>query len=300
MNASQRDDASRQPQRFAWNGISFLTPANWNLSAYKFSRSLTRVEFEDDYSLRLEIEWTRPKRQLDIHKIQQRYEQAARKLTRAATSSTQLKQVPPGWAVFLYNAPGSWRLLTAFVISTEPRLFGFVKIHCPPQTSEDPADVINLIAESFRIHCDTMTPWACYDMSFDLPREFSLLSTSFEAGRKLMVFHWRLRKLYIWQFSLANILLKDCTPEQWSAEFLNSHKQIKGPTFSAGTDGRIQSKRSRRYLLGHFDEIGRLCFRYDAHCCHDEDNNRLILRVFNYSKAPDLAMLPKDCILAQS
>jgi hypothetical protein len=279
---------------FAWDGVSLLIPDTWNLAGYSFSKGLTHVEFEDDCTLRMEAEWIRPPRRLDIGKIQKRYGKAAKKLTRAALKSYQCEDAPAGWSAFVYELPGGERLLTAFFLTPDFSLFNFVRIRFGPQDTEDEEDVLKLVAASFRTHQEGEVPWALYDISIALPSDFRLLSTSIQAGRKLLVFQWRLRRFFLWHFSLADILLKQQKLEEWAAEFLNSFKGIKGPTFAAGHDGEIIGRRKWGHRLGHFEEIGRLCFRYCAKAIHDSEKNRVVLWVFNYRKAQDLEKIPRN------
>ena len=52
-------------------------------------------------------------------------------------------------------------------------------------------------------------------------------------------------------------------------------------------DGVATEKR-RRYLLGHHEEIGRWCFRYQVTCRHVPERNIILLTVFNYRRKVDL------------
>ena len=185
-------------------------------------------------------------------------------------------------------------MLTAYFLGPRSALFSFFRVHFGPDDKESDKEMLKLITTSFRIHREGVIPWALYDVSFELPSDFRLVNTSLQAGRKLLIFHWRLRRLYLWYFSLADILLKERRLEEWAAAFLNSYKGIKGPTFAPGADGEIRVKRSWRRRLGHFEEIGRLCFRYHVRAIRDPEKNRVILLVFNYRKARDLEKIPES------
>jgi len=119
-----------------------------------------------------------------------------------------------------------------------------------------------------------------------------LLATSFQAGRQLMIFEWRRRRLLLWFFSLADLLLKNRMPEDWCAEFLNGFKGIQGPAFRAGAEpGVLSVRRRRRYPLGHGEEIARWCFRYQARCVPLAAQNQLVLWVFQHRAVTDLDFL---------
>jgi hypothetical protein len=279
---------------FAWDGVSFDVPDTWQLANYSFRHNVTRVELEDDYALRLEAEWARPRYRVDPGKIQKRFTKASRKLVEAASKTERLPETRPCRAPLLYSMPDRSQLLICFVLVSEPKFACFFRIYFNPDDPEKPRSFLKRIARSFQLHHGDTTPWAFYDMSFKLPAEFRLAQTTLEAGRKLLVFHWRLRRFFLWQCSLANLVLKDQTPEQWAADFLNKRKDIRGPKFEPGHYGTIETRRGWPYILGHYEEIGRLCFRYRARVIHDEENNRLILWVFHYRQPEDVHRLPKE------
>ncbi len=277
---------------FAWDGVSFLVPGGWHLAGYSFGKNVTRVQLEDDYALRLEAEWTRPRRPPDLRKVESRFSRASKRLVRAAKRTDRLDDVLPGGPAFLYTMPDGAKLLTAFLSASESTLSCFLRIHFQPDDRETPRAVLSLIATGFRAHVGATVPWSLYDISIELPSDFRLVSTSLQAGRKLLVFQWRLRRFYIWHFSLANILLRDRTLEEWAAEFLNSFKGIRGPTFIPGANGTVLARRRWPYVVGHFEEIGRWCFRYQAKCVHDPKRNRVILWAYNYRRPEDVEKIP--------
>lgn len=288
-------DRPNRPQStclFAWDGVSFQVPDGWHLSSYVLRKNLTRVVLEDDYSVRLEAEWTRPKRPVNLKKTRDRAARAAKPLAAAATHKRELSATGSAHSVVLYTMPDKSTLLTAFLSPPGSTLFCLLRLHSGPEDRDDPAVVLKLIAGSFTVHRGDTVPWAVYDISMELPVDFRLASTSLEAGRKLFVFEWRLRRLYVWHFSLADILLKGRAPEQWAAEFLNAFKGIPGPVFSPGVGGEIEARRPLLHFLGQFEEIGRRCFRYRAQCIHNKETNRITLWVYNYRHPDDLEKLP--------
>jgi hypothetical protein len=292
----RRARKAMQSHPFAWDGVSFLVPERWNLSGYSFKKGVTYTEFEDEYGLRLEAQWLRPESTLKAAKVQKRYARAAGKLSRVAEKTTQLENVPPGWSAFLYKLAEERQVLTAFILPEDSSLFAFFRFHFDQKDAERPGEALKLITSSFRTYHQGNVPWAVYDVSFELPFEFNLTSTSFQAGRKMFSFEWRMRRFYLWFFSLADILLKGCVLEEWAADFLNAFKGIKGPTFFPGEDGEIRIRRTWRYRLGHVEEIGRLSFRYAAKAIHDREKNRIILWAYNYRRPGDLDRIP-ECLL---
>jgi hypothetical protein len=57
------------------------------------------------------------------------------------------------------------------------------------------------------------------------------------------------------------------------------------------------ARRGRAYPLGHFDEVGRWCFRYAIHARRDAERNTIALAMLNYRHPSDLAMIvPSDLV----
>ena len=282
---------------FAWAGVSFRLPEAWQLSNYSFSRHTTTVKFEDDYTRRLQVEWIPLKRAgTDITKIHQRYAKAARKLTASAIKSKEIKSLPAPWTAFLYHMPDGARLLTVFALLPDPDLFCFMQINFAPADPERPAAVAELITSAFATHFAGFTPWSFYDVSFELPADFRLVNTSFQAGSKLLIFQWKSRRLYLWHFSLAEVLLKNRQLDEWVADFLNAYPGIKGRHFTLRDDGSIDPRRTWRYRLAHHEEIARWCYRYLISWQHDPSKNQIRLTVFNYRKENDLSRIPEGLI----
>jgi hypothetical protein len=298
---------ARRQRTISWDGLSFAVPANWELALYKrVKRKIWHLEIEDEYSVRLDIEWIAPKSPLDIPTVLGRYEKGASQLTRKAASSKAVDNMPEGWNAthhLLRDTEGrkgqkglqstEHGLTTAFHVSPDKRLFCFVLLHTYPESPEGPVGTIRDFAKGFVRHDGPLIPWQLYDLSFELPRDFLLEYTQFDIGAKLMVFRWRWRKLYLWHFSCADRFLdQGQSKEEWATAFLNSFRHIRGLRFDPGRNGEILWRRRRRHLFGHRDEIVRGCRRWQARCRRDEENNQLMLWVFNYRKDSDLEKLP--------
>ena len=110
----------------------------------------------------------------------------------------------------------------------------------------------------------------------------------------MMVFEWRLRRLFIWFFSLADVILREKRIEQWAVEFLNGFKGLQGPKFIPVQNGEIHTRISWRYPFGQFEEIFRWCFRYKARCIHLPEKNQIVLYAFNYRNEIDVSKIAAD------
>lgn len=280
-----------QTSRFAWDGFSFQVPCDWNLSDYSFRGRTATLKMEDDETLRLEMEWARMKKSVDHSILQNRCESLAAKLAEAGAQSAPIGALPEGWAATLFSMPDGRRLLTAYRLLPGCPFLCIFQLHFPSASLREPPRLIRIIASSFQLHEEENIPWKFYDISLRINRKFRLTGTSLLAGQKLLTFEWRLRRLYVWFFSLADMILRQKKMEEWCADFLNRFKGIQGPRFVPGDQGGIHARFSPRYPFGQFEEIGRWCFRYHARCRHIAEKNHIVLFVFNHRKLDDMAMI---------
>ena len=278
--------------RFAWDGFSFNVPRDWDLSDYKFTGRTAMLKMEDDENLRLEMEWMRMKREVNRSALHNRCAEIAEELADAGAEPSPVGALPDGWSATLFSMPDGRRLLTAYRLLPGCRFFCLLQLHFPAASLREPPRLARQIASSFRLHDEETTiPWEFYDVSLRVNRAFRLTGTSLLAGQKLMAFEWRLRRLSVWFFSLADRILKQKKTEEWCADFLNRFKGIQGPRFAPGNDGEVLTRFSYRHPFGQFEEIARWCFRYQARCRLLAETNHIMLYAFNYRKFDDLALI---------
>lgn len=280
---------------FAWNGLAFLTPKNWELSETELSKGINRIVLEDDAMPRLELDWITPKDALDKDKVQKQCQKQTRKLSEAACEVVEVKGISNEWTAHEYRMPDSRTLLIAYRVpsdTTSP--FAFFRLHFSPKTSESPAVCFRSIAKSFSWYNAGLTPWSFYDVDFRLNRDFRLVATSLQAGRKTLSFEWRLRRLFLWYFSLADIVLREKSLAQYCADFLNNLKLLPVPLWIPQGDTALSYKRHKLYFLGQFEEIGRMCFKYHAEARLFPDKNQIALWVIQYRKESDLEKLSEE------
>jgi hypothetical protein len=187
--------------------------------------------------------------------------------------------------------PDGKRLVAAFKLVPESNFFCFLKMYFEKAGKREADRILRRLAETFRLSEQGLVPWAVYDVSFKLRHEFKLGATSFQAGRKLLVFEWRLRRLYLMFFSLADLLCKDRSMEKWSADYLNGFKGISGVKFAEGSAGEIVAVHNGWRFLGNMEPVMRGCLRYKAWCRLVPDKNQMLLGVWNYRRHEDLAFL---------
>lgn len=293
---------------FAWEGVSFTIPHNWELAIYKFPKGgTTRLEFEDEYAVRLEMEWIRPRRPVEESAVHERYKSTAEKLTAQADVSAPILGLPPDWHATLYTfkevIPTKRKkgltvvrhsLITAFHLPPGGRFFAFLQIHWLPTDTDDPVAILRQLTRDFRLHdAEPMRLWQLYDIAFTLPAEFKLEQAHVAVGSKLMRFSWRRRRLLLWHLSCADQFITPTTDgSRWVTAFLNSNTGFKGIHFFPGPEGTVIWKRRRRYPFGHREEWGRRCMHYAIHYFIDTSRNQLIVWVFQYRSESDLDQIP--------
>ncbi|MFA7158933.1 MAG: hypothetical protein WC299_06470 [Kiritimatiellia bacterium] len=276
---------------FAWQGFSFEIPSGWNLSEHTTAAGISCARFFDDFSCRLEFEWTCARRRMRIEEIRKRYDKVAASMRAAGAQAENIEDMPGSWAACLYTMPEGRRLMAAFRLAPENNFFCLLKMHFENASAREAERIVRRLAGTFRLHEQGPAPWAVYDIDFHLSADFKLAATAFQAGRKMMVFGWRGRRLYMNFFSLADLLCRDKPMEQWCADFLNGFKAVSGAKFSPGTAGEIAVEHQWWRFWGNVEPLLRACPRYRAWCRLVPDKNQVFLGVFNYRGECDLAAL---------
>lgn len=277
-------------REFAWDGLAFRVPHDWHLSNYAFGPRESSLRMQDATSVRLEAEWTRTHR-ADAATILKRYRKKAGAWESIADETSGIERLPAHWTGFVYRMPEQRVLLVAFYLHPSGSIAVLLRLHFENTGKHKALGVFRGIAESFTWRERGTIPWTVYDMQWLVPREFRLVETAFEAGRKFMCFEWRLRRLLVWRFSLAHLALRDRSLDAWAAEVLNSSKLLKGPRFVPDGRGGLDARRNRRHGLRHYEEIGRWCFRYRVLVAHDPHADAIKLAVYQHRTRRDLTMI---------
>jgi hypothetical protein len=277
--------------RFAWDGLSFDVPTDWDLAYQETRLGITRIRLEDPVAVRLSAEWAEPAGGMDLGRIMARFESSSKKLRRASKDSLTLSKTPEDWSAILYRFEDGRRLGLVFYLSRQKDLFGFFQLHFDPGPPGEAEALLRRFMASFTRHVQGPVPWACYDIRFTTPPGFRLNSATFNPGLKRFTFGRSLRQLHVWHISLADLVLKkERGPLQWAAKTLNASDLVQGPVFEA-FEGGLRSSRPGFLSHWHFMELLRGCLKYRAGLRHDHENNRLVLTCYQYRFASDLDWL---------
>ena len=302
-----------EPRSLAWDQVSFSIPSNWELAAYRFPTThVSRVEIEDEYTTRMEAEWTLSARPRHVAQLMKRYKERVGTLTKKAHDRAEVSGCGYGWTMVRYSFKRTEpdktgkqlevverELVTGVFVDPGGKVSAFVLLHFLPDDEEDPVEAARLVARDFAYQAEGdaaagCVRWRVYDLDFEMPREFVLENTRFDIGAKLFAFRWRSRRLQLWQFSCADVFLKPGVKlEEWVAGYLNTHARLKGIAFWPGEKKEALSWRRRfPHVFAHGDEIVRWCFRYAARYRHDAKANRVVAWVFSHRSEADLEALP--------
>ncbi len=292
----------------AWNGVALAVPENWELALYRCpGRGAAHLEVEDEYAVRLELDWLADSRRAEAARFLADNDRAAANLARQADKHAVLAGFAEGWQVTRYDfsetiptrrqgrglGVAAHSLFSAFFAAREAAFLCRLRLHFLPGDPEEPEALARLVTASLKRAAGGPIPWVLFDIAFELPREFLLEATAFDIGSKLLVFRRGGRRLYLWFLSCADRFL-DSAPraEAWVTGFLNAQRQVPGIVFWPGAAGAVTWRRRRRHLLCHRDELARWCFKYTVGYRRDRERNQLRIWVFNYRRDEDRRLLP--------
>lgn len=267
--------------------MRFPIPADWDLSGYSVRRRIASLKLEDATAVRMELDWTPAAGKREAELVRKQHARFAESLHASALSVETVTGVPDHWVLFLYTMPQSARLVTALHVGDRFPLFVFGRFHGANTSRRDILRNARKAITGFDYEREGPVAWRVFDLSWRVPSRFQLEETSFLAGRKMMVFEHRMRRLYIWRLSLADRLLRERTPAAVAADFLKRFNGLPGVRFQPYDVDRLTPRRNPWHPLGHYDEIGRMCFRYDARVELNPADNTLSIAVFQHRRADD-------------
>ncbi len=296
-------------RRLAWDGIEFDVPDNWDMARYHCpSRLHTLLVIEDEYSIRMEVEWMQAPALAKARRFTARTTRALEALIARADKRTPVQELPPGWSAthceFSEILPARRRdrklgvvrheLITAIYAPEDSLLRGVVRLNFLPGDTEKPEPLLRDILSSFRWpgpH-DGRVLWQVLDLSQEMNPDFRLEATTFEIGSKLMVFRRGGRRLYCWTLSCADrIFTPGVNETEWIIGFLNGTRRVPGIMFQQGQGNGIGWRRRGLIAVVHRDELARLCFRYVIGYRRRPERNQIAAWVFNYHRQTDLQWL---------
>lgn len=275
-------------RRISWDGISFPVPDTWSLSRFRLGPHNPGIALDDRSALRLELDWTRLRRPVDVARVMPRYSKMADALKRGASGEKKVEGLPAGWTAFIYSTESGNSLAVGFWVSPRNDFMCLLRLHCGPDSRGEtaPARMLKQVTSGFSYVDSGLVSWEVYDVSFSLDRDFGLCEAKFDAGRKFMMFEWKHRLLRIWQLSLADVALRNKSLAEFSSGFLDT-AGIPSIRFLPDGDRNIVCRRDGFGMMTSPGEIGRCCFRHRAACVHLPDRNAVLIVEFNFRGVAD-------------
>jgi len=276
---------------FAWDGFSLRIPSSWNLSFYHFGKNESRVEIQDDFALRLQLDWMRSERKLNDIRIRERYENICAKLEKSSNAVEKIN-APAGWHASLIILPEKRSFVAALYLSPDDNFFALLRIFFEKTGKKQPLAIFKLVADTFQLHHGALIPWEVYDVRWQINRQFKLAMTDFKAGNKFFQFQWKKRRLMMWHISMARWIMEHKNYVEWAIEYLSKIRSIEGVKFIIQSGNKIACVRKKyRFPLGHFEDIVRFCYKYRAFVKHDVRSNNLLIVLYHYRKEGDITMV---------
>lgn len=216
-------------QLFAWQNFSLEIPEDWVLARFEGDTSKGYLRIDDEEFPRLELKWDTSKKKPDLNAMVERYlKMVSRSLKKAKKNLTSDRNVKfPPLAVKEHGF-FRWRAEVDCwcFVSWCPDCQRTVICRVIGKPDEKIRPVAQRIFRSFHDHQEgKYRRWSVFGLDCSVPSEYRLLTTSLRPGCIELQFASGNDRLRFTRISIAHILLKDKTLEEWYRGFLK--KELK-------------------------------------------------------------------------
>ena len=214
--------------KFGWQGISFLKPAEWELGEVEGDARRGYLRLDNHVLSRMELRWQKHTSKAPLEKILNKHLANLRKKARKnkvnfkVTNERDYRNNAISGKYFVWEADFKGVNLIAQCRKSST----FFSACVLGKNEENIEEKAHMIFASLRDHTgDDKIFWSVFDFSFTTPAELKLTSHSFLSGHLKLDFS-RAEDSFIFQrLSIANILLKEKSLTQLAGEFYR--KQFK-------------------------------------------------------------------------
>jgi len=260
---------------FAWNGIRFQAPANWQLAQI----GARHLVLEDEFAPVMEVKWAKVKGNFSHRAHLKRLTSLQKKQVRKKFKS---ESIPADWEKVLTNfqvSGFSWQGKSThgqgvILFCPSCRKATLIQFFC--QKSNQNIRTASQVLDSFRDHRqDGQVLWSAYDIRAIIPQSYQLKRHRFEAGKFELDFADGSQRICLHRWSLASVLMaeQDLVQLAKTVAGFNKPEPVAGlmngcPTaewsLSPKTDwqrwlGRFKHKASYYWLgLWHLEEKNRI------------------------------------------
>jgi hypothetical protein len=218
----------------AWNGLRFAIPGDWEPARIGPRHLL----FESGPGPVMEIKWAAVKGRFYGRR---RLRELSRRVARKG-AAFQTTALPAAWRAPLagFDAQGfQWdagneRAVGVLLYCPACRTASMIQFLGPPAAGRS-AGSAALVLASFRDHrSDGRVAWALYDIAALLPHHFALGRHRFEAGRFVLEFQGPGRRLALYRWAPAGVLLRDRSLTEFAETVAGGRGMAFLPLASAG------------------------------------------------------------------
>lgn len=204
---------------FGWEGISFLKPADWDLSHVEGKADKGSAVLDDGVKCRVQLRWQKSGKEADIGKAAARQEKALLKKDRNAELKVADYRVKTfsGKVFRLEDAAGE----TFYYMLQCRDCLQVVLLGVFGDRGGGTEEVCGKILRSLRDHAkDGKILWSVYGFAFNAPVELGLKEHKLRSGDLSFEFGGERGSVFFHRLSLAGILLKNRSLNGWLVEFV--------------------------------------------------------------------------------
>lgn len=231
---------------FAWHGIQLAIPSEWNPGKIIGDKKSGEVRLDDSQVVRIELEWKDARGDDRVGQIVDRYIEGLAKNAEKEKRPLNVQRGATGLHLdlpdmrnieyFVYQARAIVHTLACYSPATDRLIFMRVMARHDETLDAVLPRVLNSLKDT---PPDAPQPWALYDMTCASPPGYELDTFDLKSGHVRLAFLNDNIRLQIDRLSLAKIMLKNQTLEDWYRSFFQKdlrHIQIECQTEIADAD----------------------------------------------------------------
>ena len=206
---------------FGWGGISFLKPADWQLSHIEGKDKKGYAVLDDGISCRIQLRWKKTGGDVDVDKIASRQTKILEKKSEVEAGGARITDCNKGnlkGKKLRFNSAGSE---TFYYILQCKECRQVILLGVFGSEGEKIADTCAGILKSLQDHgSNDKMMWAVFGYKLMVPSRFVLREHHLRSGDLTFAFSDGKRSVFFHKLGLANMLLKNRSIKEWVDEFM--------------------------------------------------------------------------------
>ena len=211
---------------FAWQGIHLLVPSDWNPGKISGEHPSGSVRFDDSHIVRIEMEWKEARGDDRVGLIVDRYVEGLAKNAQKEKNRLEVERnaTCPGLSLpdmrhveyFIWRSRFIVYTLACYSPVSDRLLF----VRISGRHDENLEAILPRLFNSLKdTSIEAPQSWALYDMTCVSPPGYTLDTFDLKSGHVSLKFLHKNTQLQIDRFSLAQIILKGRTLQDWFLDF---------------------------------------------------------------------------------